>query len=62
MALGGIEEIDYKVDGKKYIDIAGKNGVRILDNYTPYLKSDGYSQDMIDSKNEALGKTTNFYY
>ena len=58
MAFGGIKEIDYKVDGKKYIDIAGKSGVRILDRYTPYLKSNGYSY--VNADNEVRAKNLEY--
>jgi len=58
MAFGGIKEIDYKVDGKKYISIAGKNAVRILERYTPYLKSNGYS--WVNENNEIISKNCEF--
>lgn len=48
-AFSGLKDIDYLYENKLFTDISGIKGVRILNVYSPYLKSNGYSS--VDNNN-----------
>jgi hypothetical protein len=50
MGFAGIPDIDYEINEMQFKNLRGNNGVRVVEEYAPYLKFNGYT--FVDENNK----------